>query len=178
MEKKTTFLESTLKSGLLTGLGVVVIMLAGYMLDLTTSRWFEYLGYLALIFGIVYGTKQVRDSVNSGSISYGNAFGSGIMVSVFAGVILGAFMFVLYKFIDPSLFDKKLSLLEEAWLNSGMSEDQVEMMLEMAKKSMTPLIIMVSSIFGYAFFGGIFSLVTSAFLKRDQAINNPFAEEE
>jgi len=178
MEKKTTFLESTLKSGLLTGLGVVVIMLAGYMLDLTFSKWFGSIGFVVLIIGIIYGTKQVREFVNKGSISYGQAFGSGILVSAFAGVLIGIFSFVLYKFIDPTLFDKMIALQEESLLNAGMAEEQIEMGIAMARKMMTPVMMLINSLFTYAILGGVLSLVTSAFLKRDQAINNPFAEEE
>jgi len=50
--------------------------------------------------------------------------------------------------------------------------------IAMARKMMTPVMMLINSLFTYAILGGVLSLITSAFLKRDQAINNPFAEEE
>lgn len=178
MKKETTFFESVLKSAMMTGLAVIAITLIGYMLDLTTNKLFGILGFVVLLVGIVLGTKQVRENVLKGSITYGKAFVSGLLISVFAGVIVGIFSFILYKFIDPTLFDKILAIQEEAYLNAGMSEDQVEMTIEMARKMMSPVMTMISSIFGYALIGGIISLITSAILKRENAIANPFAEVE
>jgi len=52
------------------------------------------------------------------------------------------------------------------------SPDQVEAMTEMQARFRTPFMMLIGSIFTYSLLGLIFSLVTSAFLKKEKPMFN------
>ena len=63
-----------------------------------------------------------------------------------------------------------MKAVEEMYLEKGMSEDQVEMAMKMVSKMQTPLLLMFSSIFGFVLMGTFFSLITSAFIKKEKPL--------
>ena len=65
-----------------------------------------------------------------------------------------------------------MKVIQEEMLNRGLPADQVETMSEMQRNFRTPFMMMIGSVFTYAFLGLIFSLVTSAFLKKDKPMFN------
>ncbi len=104
-----------------------------------------------------------------GTITYGNALGFGVMLSLFAGIILAVFTFIQMTVIDPEYISKLIAIVEEELASKGMADDQIEMALEMQKKFMTPAFISISAIFRLVFMGFIFSLITSIFLKKEKS---------
>jgi ABC-type antimicrobial peptide transport system permease subunit len=73
--------------------------------------------------------------------------------------------------IDPSLMEQIRIMQEEALMQQGMSDDQIEMAGEMMSKFQSPLVLVISSLFTFAFIGFIISLVTSIFIKRKEDEN-------
>ena len=150
--------------GLLTGIGLILITLLTYMFNLTEIRWLSYLTYLVLLAGIILGTIKFRDDDSGGFITYGRALGFGTMVSLFAALISGIFLFVFYKFIAPDAFEQLRILAEQNII--AANPDITDQQLDMAMRMTTPLMILISSLFSITFIGFVFSLATSAFLKK------------
>jgi hypothetical protein len=94
------------------------------------------------------------------------------MISVFAGLIYSIYNYILYAIVDPSLVDQIFTEAEEALLERGVSPDEIETMVSLYKKMISPLTMAIAGIFSYGFLGLIFSLFTSAFLKKE---GDPFA---
>jgi hypothetical protein len=174
MEKNTSIWKNTLTNGVILGLVLIIYTVLLYITDLTFNTGMGVLVYVILIAGIFIGTKSYRDKVLDGSISYGKALTTGVLISVFAAIIISVFIYILYKWIDPGLMDKIVKMKEDKMLDRGMSADQVEQAMNMAKKFMSPLITMIGSIISYVLIGTIISLVTSAILKKEK---NPMIEE-
>jgi hypothetical protein len=172
--KENPFMKLTMTYGLITGLVLVVYTLILYMSNnlLEQSFFLNVINYIILIAGIIIGTKSYRDQYLDGYITYGKSLGTGVLISVFAGVIMGLFTYLLYEVIDPELMEKSIRLVQEEMLNQGMPESQVETITEMQQKFRSPILMMFSSIFTYAIMGLIFSLITSIFTKKDQPIFN------
>jgi len=173
-QRENTFLKSTMTIGLITGLILIIYTLLLYATDnlLKPSFFLSTLNYIILIAGIVIGTRNYRDQSLGGYISYGKALGYGVVLCVFTGVVFGIFNYLLYEVIDPGLMAESIKMIQEQMLNQGLPEDQVEAMSEMQKNLKTPFMMMIGSVFTYAFLGLIFSLVTSAFLKKEQPMFN------
>ena len=57
--------------------------------------------------------------------------------------------------------------MEEKFLNRGMSEDQVEMIMNRARENSSTLKSLIYSIIGTAVIGTIISLITAAILKKE-----------
>lgn len=79
-------------------------------------------------------------------------------------------MILLTTVIDPEYISKMMAAFEEEYVKMGMSEEQVDASLKMVSKMQSPIFMAVSSVIGFAFMGTIFSLITSAFLKKEKSI--------
>jgi len=172
MEPKTNpMLKSSMTSGLILGIALVVYSLVIYIMGMIKPPfWVGIINYVIIIAGIIYGTKKYRDEDLGGEISYSQALGFGVLVCIFASIISGIYMILLTTVIDPEYMTKMMSAIEEEYVKLGMSEEQIEASMKMVGKMQSPIFMALSSIIGFAFMGTIFSLITSAFLKKEKSI--------
>ncbi len=163
--KKPSITTAALSYGLLTAIALIVLTLIIYMLDLTGVSWISYLAYAFLLVGIILGTIKYREDSEGGFLSYGRALGYGTLVSVFAALISGIFMYVFYQFLAPDAMDQVRVVAAESIIeaNPDISDQDLDMMLRFT----SPLLLFLGSLFSISFLGFIFSLVTAAFLKKN-----------
>jgi len=133
----------------------------------SSLSWFIYLGF------IYWSAVQYRGKFMGGFISYGKSFAYGVKITVLSGVIIGFFFFVLIKFVDPGLAEVLKAETEEAYLQMGLTEKQVEDMGDGLAMISNPWYLMLSNVFSGLLFGVIFSLIVSFFVKRK---GDPFSE--
>jgi hypothetical protein len=165
--RKPSLIKSTVNYGAMLGLALVIYSLLLWMFDETFNQSLGYVSFGITIVGIILATRAYRDQELGGYISYGQALGVGTLTVLFSGIITTLFTWLLYNVIDTGLAERNLIFLEEAYYAAGMSDDQIDTALIMAKRFANPLVMAVMGIFGSVFFGFIFSLVTSAFLKKE-----------
>jgi len=170
-ENKSPLLKSAMNAGAITGAILIIYSLITYFIGLTGSTAMGYLALVVLAFCIFYFTKIYRDKEMNGFISYGQSLGFGVLIGVFASIILAFFLYLELKYIDPTIIEKQLDIMREKMLQKGMADDQVEKAIEMSKKFATPVMSALLSIVLYAFWAFIISLITSAILKKE---GNPF----
>jgi hypothetical protein len=156
--------------GAYSGLAMIVIFLAMHYAGVNnTNSSIQWLSYIPLAVLIFLGSRNLRDNVGGGFISYGKALGSGVLISFFCGILVGFFMYVFMKVIDTDqkLLSTMLEQNEQAMLKQNLSEEQIEQSMEIAQKFMTPGVISVMSVFGYTLIGLPISLVAAFFIKRE-----------
>ncbi len=170
-DKKNSLLKSTMNYGVILGLSLVIYSLFIWMLGETTNKNLSFVTYIIMISGIIISTKTFRDQEQGGYITYGRGLAVGTLTCFFAGIITSFFTFLLYTVIDPGLIDRTYALMENAYYESGMNDNQVETALNLAKKFTNPFTMMVFGFIGSVFMGFVFSLITSVFLKKEE---NPF----
>ena len=119
------------------------------------------------------GTKSYRDKVLGGTISYGKALAAGVLIAVFAGILSSLFSFILTTWIDPDMVEKGFKVMEEKFQNRGMSDDQVEMIMNRVRENASTVKTLIYGILGFAILGTIISLITAAILKKEE---NPLME--
>ncbi len=173
-ENNPPVLKSTLNYGVMLGLSLVMVQLLLWMFDATTNQVLGLLSIPITVAGIALATKSFRDHEQEGFISYGRALGIGTLTVMFSSVITSVFTYLLYTVIDPGLMDKIYAATEEAYYESGLPEDQIEIAMQMAKRFSNPVIMSVMGFFGGTFFGFIFSLITSIFIRKE---GDPFEQE-
>lgn len=162
-------MQNSMKWGFYTGLALIALSLIFYILNVDpNNRGLQFLSYPILIAGIVFGTKIYRDNALEGFISYGRSVGSGVLISLFASIIIALYTYLFFAFVDPSFVEKILEITEQDMIDRGMSDQDIDMGMEMARKFTTPGMMAVTSIFIYTFMGLIFSLLTSFFLKKNK----------
>jgi hypothetical protein len=171
-KKENPFIKQTMTYGLITGIALIIYTLILYMADmlLDQNTILGLINYMILIAGIYIGTKSYRDQNLNGFISYGKSLGTGVLISVFAGIVMGVFTYLLYEVIDPQLLEKSMRLVQEEMLKRGVPESQVETLTEAQRAMRSPIVLMFGSILTYGFMGFIFSLITSIFTKKEEPI--------
>lgn len=166
MEQKSAFWRTAMIYGLYIG---VILMLYSVILYVTGQTQNTTLGYLSfLIYGATIVVAQIsyRNRELDGTISYSQALGFGVAIMLFSGIITALYTIILYSFIDPTLIDQIKTMQEEAMLQKGMSEDQIEAAMSVASKMMTPAAMSIMGLLGSVFIGTLISLISSIFVKK------------
>lgn len=173
MENQSNIATKTAMShGLYMGLALVLNSVVFYVMGKPFSEMTAYISYVIVIASLVWSIRSFREELGEEGLSYGRALGFGTLLSLFASLIVAFYTFVLYKIIDPGLLDKFMAFLEENLLKTGKPEAQIETVMTMYKKVLTPLIFSIGQILNVTFLGFAFSLIISIFFRRQPS--NPF----
>jgi hypothetical protein len=172
-EKNPGLFKHAMTYGAIIGLILVAYIVILYITGLTFNKALGFLQYVVLIAGLYIGTKVYRDKNLQGFITYGQALGMGVLISVFVGIISVFFNYILLRYIDPELIEKQMAIIEETLQNSRfIPEDQVELAIERSRNNLTAWWSLPVGVISFAFFGFIISLITSAIIKKSP---NPVA---
>ncbi|MHA7110019.1 DUF4199 domain-containing protein [Sunxiuqinia elliptica] len=167
MEQKSTFWKSAMTLGLYLAIALILYNVVLYVLGENMNKTLGLITYVIMGAGIYWCQLNYRNNELGGYIEYSKALGFGVAVMLFAGVLNALYTVILLK-VDPSIMEQVRIMQEEAMLQQGMSEEQIEMAGEMMSKFQSPIVIVISSLFTFAFIGFLISLVTSIFIKRKQ----------
>jgi len=166
-QKEASMVQSTFNYGIMLGLAMAIFYILIWMVDMLLESYMGYVNYAILLAGIILSTKAYRDIIPGRMMSYGRALGTGLLVSLFSSIVLGLFMYALYKFIDPGLIEKTIAESARTLYEQGLSDEQIEITQQMQERFVTPFTVAAGTVFQITFIGFIFSLITSIFLKRN-----------
>jgi hypothetical protein len=161
-------LNAGMKFGLYTGLASITYFLIFYMMDIVPQGALQVIGYLIFIAGIYFGSLHHRNHELDGYMSYGRAFGAGALIVIFAALITAVFNYIFFAYIDPQYMDKMINMAEEDMIRKGMSEEQINMGMEMTRKWTTPPMAAIFGFVGYVFSGVILSLLVALVTKKNK----------
>jgi hypothetical protein len=165
--------KANLNSGLILGLIGLVYSLLMYFLDLTFNQYQGYIFYVIQVVALFYLIKSYRENYNNGFISYGQAVGTGVIISVYAAIISAIFVYILYAVIDPGLVTKQLVFIEETLVKRGLTQAQIDTAMNIQAKMIKPAIMAPISVFGGVLWGAILSLIVAIFVRKE---GNPLVE--
>ena len=179
--KPNTLFKNALFYGLLTAVISIVFSVFTYILDVPFKNPVMYFSFVILLAGIIYGTLQYRNVSLGGYITFGNAFLSGFLIVFIASIATSIYSYVFFTFIDPAYIERiiqqTLEQTEAKMLEKGQSEDQIEPILAMTRKFMSPLMMSIMSVLTSAVFGAILSLFAAAILKKeDKSFDGQFKD--
>jgi len=166
MEKKSTFWKSAMVYGLYIGIVLTLFSVILYVTGQSTNKALGWISFPLYAVCIVLAQIHYRDNELKGVISYGEAVGFAAAAMLFSGIISALYMIILYSFIDPGLIDQMKALQEEAMLQKGMPEDQIETAMSFSAKMYTPAWLSIMGLLGSVLIGTIISLVSSIFVKK------------
>ena len=158
--------------GLYMGLALILNAVIFYVMGALFSQFFGYITYGIIIGGNILAMKTHREHNIESGVSYGRALGLGTLQALFASLIYAFFTFVLFKLVDKTLIDKFLAFLEEQFVKSGISETQIDALMPMYRKFMTPVSYSFGQVLSVTFYGFLFSLVLAIFFKKQST--DPF----
>ncbi len=171
MEQRSTFWKSAMTAGLYLGIILIFYNVILYISGQSLNTSFGLISYVILAAGVIYFQIQYRNRELGGYISYGQAFGYGVALMAFAGIIQSVYTVILMKFIDPGILDQIRVMQEEQMIKQGVSDDQIEMASKMMDVFRSPIVIAISGLFSFALLGVIISLISSIFVKKNDGEN-------
>ena len=169
MENQANSKSIILNNGLYLGITGVVVGLALW----ASGKYFELqwvgnlVGFIATILFIVLGINKFK-SDNGGFMSWGQGLKIGMGIVMISAVITVIYTLLLTNVIDPNLQAQGMAFQEQAWIDQGLSSDQIESAKEMTEKFQSPLIISGIILIFAAFIGFIISAIVAAIMKKSE----------
>lgn len=172
MENNSSTLKSNiLQYGFLLGGISVVFALMLFFLDMHYTQE-SSVGIISIIITfavIVLGQYNFRKD-NDGFLSFGEALKLGVGIALISSIIGVTYQVLLVTVIDPDTIPKMITIAENQLYESypEMSQEQIDQMLEMQNKFITPKMMAAFGLIGGVFIGFIISLITGLILKRNR----------
>lgn len=159
-----------LNNGVLLGVSSVILSVIMYVMNMHLDRnWIAgTLGFVLMIIFIVMGINQFKKN-NGTFLSLSQALKIGVGIAVVAGIIGTIYQLIFMNVIEPDFMDKMMEKQYEQMVesNPNMTQEQLDMSIEMAKKFSSPAITAAFSLIASAFFGLIISLIAGLVMKKE-----------
>lgn len=168
MEEKVNVWKANMTNGLILALAGIAFSLIIYFLDLTFNKSVGYINVPIQIALLYFLLKSYRDNFMHGKITYGQSVGAGVVMFVYFSVIFAVYTYLLWSVIDPGMVKKSMAFAEDAMVQKGTPQAAIDAGMAFTAKIMKPGIMAFFSIFGSMFFGVIYSLLVSIFIKREE----------
>lgn len=145
----------------------LLLFFTGYQTEkLATGQYFQWLGFVIMFVVLWLGIKAVREESPQKAMTYGKAVGTGVLISLYSGLMSAVYSFVHFKFVNPRFADYQLELIRAKWVAAGMSDTQMDQAEKFTRMMMGPVVQAIMTPVFVVIFGLILSLVIAAFLKR------------
>ncbi len=156
--------------GAVLGLCLALIALILWVLDVDEQQSIipSMLNNVVIIGFLFYVITYYRDTFNGGYISYSQSLKLGTSVAFFSSVLMAFYTFVFITYLNPDMLSNILNMTEQAVLQSNpeISEEELDLALEMTGKLTQPHWIMIMGVLSGTFMGFFYSLVLSFFVKK------------
>lgn len=155
--------------GAVLGLCLALIALLLWVLgvDEQQSVITSVLNNVVIIGFLVYAISKYRDNINNSFISYSESLKLGTTVAFFSSVIMAFYTFLFVSYINPNALSEIIIMTEQVILQSNpeISEEELELGLEMVGKLTQPHWIMILGVLSGTFMGFFYSAIISIFVK-------------
>jgi len=168
-QKPTSSFAAAMMPGIYLGVALIVFRLILFLLDVEMESYLNWTIYVVLAIGLYLGIINFRDKHRGGLITYGNAFGAGFAIGLFASLIMGIFTYFFVEYIDTSVVGQVMIKAEEGMLaqNPDMTDEQLDQALSMVKIFSSPVMMAVLGFVYNLVISVIFSLIIAIFAKRE-----------
>jgi hypothetical protein len=145
----------------------LVLYLTGAQTDhLATGHYFMWLAQVFMVGVLWLGIRAVRAESRHQAFTYGQGVGAGVLISLYAGLLSGAYAYFHFKYVNLHFADYQLACLQPQWGASGMSADDMAKAEKLTRLLTTPTAQAVLTPIVNVCFGFLISLVLAAMLKR------------
>lgn len=164
--------QSAALDGLLLSLATVIASLIQSIFSPGTALamllWLVKFGTCQYL--LYYFMKQYATQFNT--ITYGESFRYGAMVSVFSSIVCASFAFISMTFLFPGDMDKAIEAFNNIVATGNYSSEEEQMLVGISER--LPQVILFWSLIYYSIYGVIVSAIIANFTKK----TNPFSEEQ
>ena len=150
--------------GFVTALAMIIVGSILQVAKLSQKPGIQYIPFLVMLVGIILNA-QAYSKANNADITFGQAFGSSFKASSIIAIV-----FVIWSFIAlmiwPEIYDQAIEKVQLDMEKKHMSEEQMDMTVNMTKKYFKPFMA-AGALFGTLFFGAVYSLIAAAIAKKN-----------
>jgi|TARA_B110000971_G_C19653545_1_gene339009 hypothetical protein len=169
MENQVSSKNFMVNNGVILGVISVLVSLVLYATgNHLPPHWSATLVSFILTIGcIILATKQFK-AVNGGFLSWGQGVKIGVGVAIVGGLIVVVYQYLFANFIEPEYMAQMIEIQNQAYLEGGMTEEQIEAANAMTSSFSSPGIMAAVGIITSAIFGFIISAITAAIMKKSE----------
>ncbi len=178
MDNKSVIWKNSVNYGIILGFIFIIYSVILYILNIMPISFIAIgillINIVILIVGVVIGIKQIRDKTLDGSINFGYALLSGLIIIIIASIFNSIYSYIFNVYIDPEYLNKVLEANKE-WVSNfmtkrGVPEVEIERQLNLmeSKPIPTPIKSSVQSLIMFSAIGAVVSLIVAAILKKDK----------
>ena len=145
----------------------LVLYFTGWQTDkLATGHYFMWLQEVIMLVVLWRGIKAVRRESPGHGLSYGRGVASGVLISLYAGLMSGVYNAVHFKFVNPHFADYQLACLRSDWSASHMNAADMAQAEKITRLLVTPAAQLILTPIITVCIGLVMSLIIAAFLRR------------
>ena len=169
MENQVNSKNLIVNKGVTLGVAMVLFSLIMYATgNHLEPHWSSSVITSALFIGIIIlGIKSFR-SENGGFLSWGQGVKIGVGIAIIAGLINVIYSYIFMSFIEPDFMNQMMEIQNQAYLDKGMTEEEIEMANKMGEAFQSPGIMAAMGIIMYAIGGFVVSAIVAAIMKKSE----------
>lgn len=145
----------------------LLLYFTGYQTEkLAVGQHLQWLGFVITIAILHLGIKAVREESPGKYMSYGKGVGTGVLISLYSGLMSSVYTFIHFKFVNTEFVDYNMELIRAKWEQAGLGAAQMEKAEGITRMFMGPVSMAIMTPIMAVIFGLIISLILAAILKR------------
>lgn len=168
--KQSTFWREASRGGAIVGLVGVVFSILAMVLPKMNGLW-SIANVALTIYLLFWFTRCRAMQFQQEGYSYGQSLGFIVAMSLFAGIIAGAYQIVASNWLFPEQFEQMFEQMLAAFAQAGISGEQAESIASMYRSMIfSPMPALFWSIFGSVIGNGFYGLFVAIATKREPAL--------
>ena len=144
----------------------LLLFFSGFQTEkLATGQYLQWLGLVIMAVVLWLGIKAACDEKLDRPMTYGQRVGTGVLISLYSGLMGAIYTFVHFTFINTGFADYTIALTREKWAAKGLTQAQMEGAEAITRKMLQPGVQAILGVFFAVLIGLILSLIISALVK-------------
>jgi len=151
--------------GLWLGLALCGVSVLSYLgrMDESLSWMSSLLNFLLLAGFILFYGRRMSAFCGAQGYTFLQSFGFSLKMMMFAGILAGLGQFIMQTYVDPQYYR---DLIESALRESGFSQAQIDLTMEVAIDQRNPFLMIISGAMSMILYGGLIGLLVALFIRR------------
>jgi hypothetical protein len=159
------------KYGLILGILAFVVFLATILTGIQRN-WLSTAVITVLVIVLMVLAHQEFKKSHDGMLTYGQALGTGTLLSVVAAVVRDIFMYVYVRYINTGFFAAAARMQRAALEKRGITGEQAQHAMSLTAPLMTPVGLVVVSLITGVIGGFVVALIVSIFTQKSDGASD------
>ncbi|GEM_PF-4141335 len=148
---------------------MILIAIALFYVNVNQNSFLNYVVYIPFVLGLMMAIKEHKEKDLEGYISFSRAFTTGFRYASVISLVMGLFMYIYLKLINPQVVEQSLIETEKLMLNKGESQEAIKSAITKAR-SWGVFMLAVNASISYTLLGAVFSLIGAAIFKNARPV--------